>query len=894
MRIIEQANAGTSPSRLAKRLLLATALSTAALSGVAYAADAPAKTASVEEVVVTGSRIRGTPPVGSTLIGVTRDDIAMSNAVTTTQVIQEVPQVFNLGVSESSRGQAGGSSNITYGSSINIRGIGPYATLILLDGHRAVPQGTSGFAIDPSVLPTIGLQRVDVVADGSSAIYGSDAIAGVVNLILRRNVEGFEMTARAGTGDAYKEHQVGLIFGHKWSTGQVTVAFENGYHSAVSGRDRSFYRADLTPFGGNDFRQTLCDPGNIVVGGVSYAIPAGGVTAANRNSLVAGTVNKCDNPKIADILPRQNHNALSFTANNRINDRLTVFTEGFAAKRDFTFRTGAASSSLNVPNTNAFFVAPPGLTPTSETVQYSFINAYPQGYSDGFSQAVDITVGADYDMGGNWKMETDYTWGRDDDRSLSHNVANAAALTAALASNNPATAFNPFGAANSPSVVQGILIGWNDNKGRTTFEGGEVKFDGPVVNLPGGEMRAAFGYEGQRMNVDQLTNAGTITAKTGASRYFHRGVNSLYAELLVPIVGPGNAMTGVKALNVDLAERYDEYSDVGSTRNPKIGVNWSVTDDFLIHGSWGTSFRAPTIAQIYGNSNNLFVQNYADPTCGGCIRQGVARSGGNGSLRPETATTWSVGADWTPISNAKLSLTYFDINYENQVSNFLADLTVLQKESQFAGTNVITRNPSAAFMAQQVAETGFTGVLPNPVLVFVDGRSQNLGVTIARGFDFQSSYRVPTEHMGDFAFTLNGSYFTKYVTSITPSAPLINNNNVIFNPLRFKARGSMRWSTGPYLASVAVNWENAYTNNLSTPIQTVKAYSTTDLHLGYNIPGDSGWFHGSSIGLDVRNLFDAKPPFVNIAESANGGGGFDPTVTDPIGRVVSISIGTKF
>ena len=161
-----------------------------AVSQTAPAQEPAAEAATVEEVIVTGSRIRGIRSVGSTVTAVSREQIELSAPLSTAALIQKLPQVFNLGVSESSRGQAGGSGNITYGTSINLRGIGPYSTLTLLDGHRAVPQGTTGFAFDPATIPTLALGRVEVVADGASALYGSDAVAGVVNLILRRDFEG--------------------------------------------------------------------------------------------------------------------------------------------------------------------------------------------------------------------------------------------------------------------------------------------------------------------------------------------------------------------------------------------------------------------------------------------------------------------------------------------------------------------------------------------------------------------------------------------------------------------------------------------------------------------------------------------------------------------------------
>jgi iron complex outermembrane receptor protein len=853
--------------------------------------DAQAQAASSDssELVVTGSRIRGVAPVGSNIVSLGRADVEASGAVSTTQLIQQVPQVFNLGISENSRGQSGGSNNITYGTTVNLRGIGPFTTLVVLDGHRAVPQGTTGFAVDPSIIPTLALQRVEIVADGASAIYGSDAVAGVVNLILRRNVEGIEATARYGVGEDYTERQYGLIAGHDWGSGRATISFENGYHTALSGRDRDFFRGDLTAVGGGDYRVTLCNPGNITVSGVSYAIPAGGVTAANRSALVAGTVNRCDNLKIADLVPRQNRNSMAFTFDQELTDSISIFGDGFATKRTFQNRNGGATATLTVPSTNAFFVAPPGLTPANETVTYSYINDY-QPYTEGFSKAYEATVGGRVDLPADWKFETSYTFGRNDDRSRSHNVINAAAQTAALANANPATALNPFGAANTQAALDSIVIGVGDNKGRTSLKFFDAKVDGPLFDLPGGAVRVAGGYERQDLHVVQTNITGTIAVPTATTGDRVRSVDSAYGEMLIPLVGEGNAMPAIQKLDVDLAIRYDKYSDVGGTTNPKIGANWTPVNGVTFRGSYGTSFRAPTISQIYGNTNSLFVQNYSDPLLGGAIRQGVARSGANLELKPEEAKTWSFGADFDPAPGLKINLTWFKVDYDDQVVAYLSDLAVLSRESQFAGSNIIQRNPTAAFIAQQVAETGFTGVLPNPVTLFVEGRNSNLASTKAQGIDFQGTYRLGTETAGDFTFGVNGTYFTKYETAITATAPLIDQLNTIFNPLKFKTRGSVAWSKGPMQANLFVNYLNSYDNNLTTPVQEVDAYTSVDLRLAYTIGSE----HPFVVAVDARNLFDKQPPFVNIAQSANGGGGFDPTLTNPVGRILGVSLMAKF
>ncbi len=851
-----------------------------------------------ESIVITGSRIRGSAPVGSTVVSVGREDIEASSATTTAQLLQQIPQVYNLGVSENSRGQSGGSSNITYGSSVNLRGIGPYATLTLLNGRRPVPQGTSGQAIDPSIVPTLALERVEVVADGASAIYGSDAVAGVVNLVMRRSHEGAEAFVRSGSGDHYDEHSAGAIFGHNWNGGRYTVAVENTYHSALYGTYRDFYQADQTARGGRDYGEVQCSPGNIVIAGVSYAIPVGGVTAANAAALKPGTVNKCDNLKNASLVPRQERNALTFTYDQTVNDWLSVYADGFTTRRNFTFTPRYSVATFTVPATNAFFVRPVGAPTSAETVQYSFVNDLPPNTSSGYSDTTQATVGAKFVLPHDWKAETSYSYGRNADQSFSGLAVVTPALNAALASSNPATAFNPYApSASNAAIAAGFANGMQLAPGTTTQQVLEAKVDGPLFTLPGGEVRGAFGYEGVKLTAGVPNFAGTTAVPVASYSWTKvRNVNSIYGELLIPVVGKNNAMTGVRSLELDLADRRDNYSDFGSTTNPKIGLNWSPDESLMLKASHGTSFRAPVFAQIMGNSSQLFVQNYSDPTIGGAIRTGVTLSGGNLNLKPETATTNSLGFDFKPraLKGSKFNLTYFDIKYENQVNNFLADLTILNREALFAGTGIIQRNPDPAMIAALASRLAVSGVIPPSVTLFVDGRNNNLGKSITKGFDFAASYDWTMAGAGDFGVGVSGTYFTKYQVAITATAPLIDMLNTIYNPLRYKARGNFRWAEGPYLAVAYVNYEPSYDNNLITPIQKVSSYTTMDLHLGYVLPKIGGWNHETTIGLDVSNLFNTKPPYVNVAPSPNGGGGFDATATNPIDRIIAVSANVKF
>lgn len=851
------------------------------------------------EIVVTGSRVRGAAPVGSTVTTLSPADIATSGRVTLDRAIKELPQVFDLGVSENSRGQSGGSGNIVYGNSINLRGIGPNATLILVDGHRVTNNGRS---IDPSILPTLGVERVEVVADGASAIYGSDAVAGVVNLIPRRSLNGAEAFARAGISEdgAYHEYSAGVAAGKKFNGGQVMLAYEHVEKSNLDGADRPFFVSNQTPFGGGDYSVTRCAPGTIraSINGTttSFAIPAGGVSQATAGALVPSTSNRCNDLQGQDLIPRQTYDSVNGTFTLDVTDWLTVFADGFYSNRTFARLPAYSSATLTVPQTNAFFVRPAGFTGTSYALDYNFRNDVPRNVQWGYGESWQITPGIRIKLPHDWKLEGLIGKGRTSDNSSQVLGTSNANLNAALASSDPNTAFDPYGLGRtSPATIANIFnqIFLAPTIGH--FTGYEARANGSVFNLPGGAVKLAFGYEGQEFRVDlgnARGNPGTAIAYTHPSRR----VDSGYAELLIPVFGPQNAISGFEKLEFDAAVRYDRYSDVGKTTNPKFGATWSPVHGVSFRGSYGTSFRAPTLPQIYGNSNALYVQNYQNPA-GGSPIVGVAQSGGNLNLKPETARTWSIGADLDPIKRLHISATYFNVDYKNQVIALLSDLAVLTRASQYAGTGLIVQGTAAGQQVAALVATGlgvngaFPGGNPANVTVFVDGRSQNLGRSITRGIDVQASYTVVTPAAGSFAFNVSGTYLTKYSTQQAPAAPFINQLNQIFQPLRFKMRAGVVWNQGPFEVGVRATHLGGYTNTAVTPNQQVSSYTPVDLNVSWRI-GDPG--RAFVFGLEVRNAFNQQPPYVNLAPSVNGSGGYDATTTDPIGRFFAASVRKKW
>ncbi|WP_374281021.1 TonB-dependent receptor plug domain-containing protein [Novosphingobium sp.] len=863
--------------------------------GSAQAQSAPAGDGE-EAIIVTGSRVRGEAPVGSTVTTLGAADLAASGRVTIDRAIKELPQVFDLGVSENSRGQTGGAGNIVYGNSVNLRGIGPNATLILIDGHRVTNNSRS---TDPSVLPTLGVERVEVVADGASAIYGSDAVAGVVNLIPRRSLNGIEAFARGGvSGDGiYHEYSAGIAAGKKFDRGQVMIAYEHVEKSNLNGSDRPFFTSNQTAQGGSDYSVLRCQPGNIraTQAGVTttYAIPAGGVTAASQ--LVGGTSNKCDDLQGQDLIPRQKYDSVNGTFTFELTDWLTVLADGFYSRRTFERNPAFANASLTVPSTNAWFIRPAGFTGSSYSLDYNFARDVARNSSTGYGESWQITPGVKIKLPRDWQFEALIGKGRTSDNSSSFLGTNNTALNNALKSSDPLTAFDPYGLGRTQaSVIAGIFNQISINPTVGHYTGYEARINGPLLQLPGGTVKLAAGYEGQEFTVDlgvARGNPGTAVAWT----YRSRRVDSAYAELLIPLFGPDNATTGFQKLELDAAVRYDNYSDVGSTTNPKIGINWTPVDGLKLRGSYGTSFRAPTLPQLYGNTNQLFVQSYQNPA-GGAPIVGVARSGGNLGLSPETATTWSIGADLEPLPNLRLSATYFNVDYKNQVIALLSDLSVLTRLAQYNGTGLIVQGTAAAQAVTDALAAGVappTGVLPNPVTLYVDGRSQNLGRSITRGIDFTANYRIPTDKLGTFGINLSGTYLTSFKTAQTPSAPIISQLNQIFQPLRFKMRAALNWEKGPFAAALRATHVNGYTNTaapVATPNQRVSSYTPVDLNLTWKVGDDQSL----TFGLEARNLFNIKPPYVNIAPSVNGSGGYDATTTDPIGRLLAASVRVKY
>ncbi|RZJ08676.1 MAG: TonB-dependent receptor [Rubrivivax sp.] len=862
------------------------------------APEEPAERNALSVVVVTGTNIRGAGPVGTPVIGISREEIGKIGGATTTDLLRVLPQIQNLGADEGHTNPAqNANQNITVGSGINLRGLGPESTLTLVNGRRVAPGGVAGQYVDPSSIPPLAIDRLEVITDGASATYGSDAVGGVVNIRLRSNFNGAEATARYGAADGMHQKQAGAIVGKAWSTGSAMVALDYNFRSALSADDRAFYTDDLRPWGGPDLRGFNASPGNIQVGSTRYAIPAGqnGVGLA-PGKLVAGTANLQSANKGVSALPEQNRKSALFSFNQSLGERVAVTVEGFWTQRDFMRNLTAFNGNYTVRNTNPFFVSPTGAT--SASVNYSFFNDLGTAVSTGFERSHQIAAGLDVELGAGWGASVQLSRSVTQERNLSPAINNNA-INTALADTNSATALNLFCdggsfACNNPATLA-KLPAFSDRNSRYTLHDLTVKADGPLFNMPGGTARLAVGGE---YHTDKLpyflivnnTTPDTTTTKTttNASVNPERTVKSLFAELLLPLVGKGNAMPGVERLDVSLSARSERYSDFGSTSNPKLALGWTPVGGLEVHAATSTAFRAPTLGDTDPvNGSAVNVVNYVGAD-GKTTLRGINYLGGNPSgLKPETARIRTLGMSFRPTSVPGMlaSLDWFDIRYKDRILTPGNDTTILQKPELAA---YLSLPPTAAQVQAAIANPVYSGSPTEPVagIQFIaDGRRYNAGVVNTSGVDFVTRYQWASA-VGDFTVGLSGTYVIKYQQQFTPTTPIVTNLlNTLNNPMRLRARGELGWAQGPWRVNSYMNFTNRYTNGTLATRPGVAESITFDLTTRYLFNASAGLLKGLSLTLAAQNLTDETPPYVQ-----NGTLAFDPQNVSAIGRMVSVAI----
>lgn len=839
----------------------------------------------VEEVYVTGTRLRGALDVVSPTVLLPNRELRRGTFATVQDALYMLPLTSLSGPRED---WGGSLRNAGSGAGINLRHLGAGATLVLVDGRRQPVSGNEGSFVDVSNIPSSAVERIEIVPDGGSALYGSDAIAGVVNIIMREDLDGAESQARftAVPGGA-DELQASQLFGKRWLSGHALFAYQYSERAPLAAADRAYAAsADKRPFGGTDHRTYYASPGNIIDPATLQpvlGIPATGVRTANDYSPIINLANEFEQ---LQLLPEREAHNLFLTATQALGERWSIRADGRYGVRSTNRQVVAASQMLIVPRSNPFYVDPfPDRPSPYAIVAYSFLNDLggPITYAS-TTRVATGAISAIASLGHGWQLALSESYGREELRTSAANGQNPAAVLAALNQTDPAKAFNPFG-RTSPDVLAGIRQPFSTSV-LSRINTTSAVADGTLGHLASGPVKLAIGAEYRHEAFDYLNILGV-------ARSSQRYVGSAFAEASVPLVGNPHDTRAAPRLELTAASRFESYSDFGHTFNPRLGVKWAPLEEVKLRTSWGRSFRAPTLVDRDTSGNLSGIVSLADPKSPLGRSVIVGLQGNNPDVREETATTWTAGFDFVPMTvpGLKLSLTYFDVDYGNRIviPALSAPFEILLHEEQWA--SVINRHPTQAQIDAICQRADFFGpgtCMEAQPSIIIDLRKMNLSETEVKGLDAGVGRKWESD-IGSLDLQLMGNYLLEFKQRSSPTAPFVSVLNTAFNPPALKARARGEWSQHPEAASgfgagATINYTRSYRDTETVLSRNVRAWTTVDLQLRYRTSATGGWLADTDVMLNAVNVLNTPPPFVDRAD------GYDFNNAQPIGRTVSLEV----
>lgn len=877
----------------------------------------PRQTTQLEEIVVVGSHIRGVKDGASPVLVMDRDEIDRAGYGSVAEALSALPQAFGGLASEdaSSTGVDQSGVNTTAATGVNLRGLGVDATLVLVNGRRMAGTGSKGDFADVSSIPLAAVERIEILLDGASALYGSDAVGGVVNIVLRTRFDGAETRAMiGGAKGGYRRQQFAQSLGETWSSGHALIAYEYQAHDALPGARRSFAGdADLRGLGGSDWRQTYAQPGNILglnAAGTAfeprYAIPAGqnGVgqngVGLTPGSFQAGVVNRENQRSVYDLLPRQRRHSVYATFAQDLGEGLEVSADARYSERKFRSVGSASVAALTVTNANPYFVSPSG--GTSSLIAYSSRNELGGAVTNGSAESLAFSLGAAAQLPAGWRVEAYAAYAQELGESRLTNVVNSAYLSEALGrtADNPATAFrtaidgyfNPYiGQGSNPAAILDFIgSGYEHRKTRGETTSINVKADGEVFELPGGTLRLAVGgqlrREGLKTGGESLVSGVVPIAVT--RRDVSRDVTSVFVELNAPLFGPGNARPGLRRLELSLAGRYESYEASGSSADPKIGLVWSPVEDVAFRASYGTSFRAPSLPEL--NDPYRIAPSFL-PRNGERILT-LILIGGNPDLKPETATSWTAGIDFAPSRwpGLRINATLFETRFKDRIGQPALDslLTVLTAPELAPFRTFVSPTTSSTDLKK------ITDLLADPAALqptlfsptaygaIAEARYVNTGELKVAGLDLTAAY---SGRIGEDRVDLTGnlSWLTQYERKVTPLSMPVDLAGTPGYPADLRVRASATWTHGAAATTLSVNHVGDSHDGAG---RRIHSWTTADVQVRLQPRAAEGPLRDLSLSLTVQNLFDTDPPFYDSPL----GVGYDPANADPLGRVVSLQL----
>jgi iron complex outermembrane receptor protein len=848
------------------------------------------KAVQLEEVVVTGSRIPTAKGEGAQDVKIyTRETIEQSGQSTVADFLNTLPSV-SVSITEA------GQLTAATGTTVQLHGLPIGSTLVLLNGRRVEASGTESFFnfFDLNNIPLSMVDRIEVVSEGSSAIYGSDAIAGVVNIILKKSLNGIEASAKYGWASGTDQVDTDVGFGKQWTKGSVSLFASYETRTELERSQRAITSTDdHTPQGGSDFRSNDCSPGNIFstnggnlpgVGAPFAAVPVGFTGTPTQQEFVhtAGTLNSCSNFRYLSLIPASHRVGVFGQGNFNVTSSVELFAE-FLYSHTEQRHYGGPNELFGVPGFQQFTVSASNpFNPFGETVGISTL--YPTVGRTTFPVDTDFLrplVGARGSFLGEWQWEVAGWDSEDSGQEASGNQFNSPLVQAALNSPNPAAALNPFvdGPGASSQLLRSFLFDSTQRFfGQTLSANGFVR--GPALKLPSGPVELVLGgeYDRQKLYSQQLPDSGGDLA---SSQRLQRHNYAFFAEARIPIVATPTSPQGGERLAITLADRYDSYSDFGQKNTPQFGVELRPVDTLLVRGTYGRAFQAPSLFQL-GAPVTTYTTTVTDPLRGNQLEVVTATSGGNPKLKPETGNSRTFGFVYSSdaVPGLRVAITQWDIDENNSIQS-LNPITIIANESLFPGD--VVRAPNCA------------GGPPCPI-TNVSGTFANFGRIDMAGLDYQLSYKVTTG-IGILTPSLNATETYRYRVGLTPNALPTDavskaQDSGDWAP-RWKGTAALGWKFGPYSANVDGRYVGHYQDYDST--RKIGNFWFWDANVRYAVgqqfAPSSEWLRNSYIEFGGVNMFNSLPQYSNFYFGIIG---YDEAQADIRGRFLYVRAGIRY
>ncbi|MBU1393966.1 MAG: TonB-dependent receptor [Gammaproteobacteria bacterium] len=874
-------------SLLAKsvRFALISGITAAALNvPLSFAADEAG--AKVERIAVTGSRIkRADMETASPVSVIDASAIISSGAISVDEVLQKMTSaggaMTNAGINNGSGGN----------TRINLRGLGTNRTLVLVNGRRMIASGTgAASSVDLNTIPVSMIQRVEVLKDGASAIYGTDAIAGVVNVILKRDFEGFEVNVQTGIsaeGDA-DETTIDMTLGNTFDKGNLVFGAQYTKRGEASQADRGFSDCPIT-----ETKPDVNGKISLYCGGSGYS--QGGHIWGDTASLsgLGGTYHEYVTANDAYNYAKDSY---LFTPMDRLNltvagtyeltENTRFFTEAMYSKR----WSNQQMAPQPIWNNDAWVYNPisaggwmtdellPWIKPGEEL---AYGRRMVESGTRDFNQVVDtvrIVVGVEGEFENGWSWDASYNKGRNDSVDTLANLHNLGSINAAVLEGT----FDPFLQSSWQGESIAPFIYTEVNSGGSELDIVAATLSGDIVELPAGMMGFAAGYENRKeaakFTPDSLTAQGLANDPRVEPTSGDFSVNEVYAELAIPLL---SNIPLVQQLDLSAAMRYFDYSTFGDDTTWKLGLTWRVYDDLMLRGGLSTAFRAPTVDELYGGKSPSFEQIVHPATE---QDQAEVTVGGNPLLTPEEADITTIGLVYSPSFVEGLSMTvdYYDIEISNTITS--VDNNYIANQCLDATGNLI--NTGTALCQSSNIQ------IDNSGRIKFDNGLQNIGATNTSGYDINVAYAFDALGL-DWKVGWDTSILTNY-EEFDPDGVAVDYRGYITGG----AGAYAKLKSNINLTATADDWSFTYEARYIDGMDSFacigkesKCYAPSVGSVVYHdLSGSYDLTNNIRLSGGINNLFDKEPPYY----TGNNDSNTDPYTYDVLGRYFFVRASMKF